>query len=288
MKQRVSQKIIDVYSQPLIELWNQFKTDKEISKELGLAITPTTTLRKHLKLPTQNKRRDFIMCKVCKIIQPGDNFNWNCKAANDIDRTCKNCHSIKMKNKRAAWRNRNLQRENFTSDISEKYCAVCNTTKHIDNFAKDICQPSGYANQCKNCTYNTRGVSLKNYMLKRKKSGAKQRQYGFTLTDQDLFLPEYCPILKTKLIYYKQDSHQNIEEKDKLNLASIDRIDNSKGYIPGNVIVMSKRANSMKSDKTFEDLRTYCENMLKLINHYEQNGGITNPQDVFPDLKLLD
>lgn len=38
------------------------------------------------------------------------------------------------------------------------------------------------------------------------------------------------------------------------NAASLDRIDNSKGYVRGNVMVISLRANAIKNNATAEEL----------------------------------
>lgn len=69
----------------------------------------------------------------------------------------------------------------------------------------------------------------------------------FTITEQDLELPERCPVLGIPL---------TIGEGGKANpnSASVDRIDNAKGYIPGNVEVISLRANQLKRDATIEEL----------------------------------
>jgi hypothetical protein len=43
------------------------------------------------------------------------------------------------------------------------------------------------------------------------------------------------------------------------NAPSLDRWDNSKGYIPGNVFVISWRANWLKHDGSVEELRRVAE-----------------------------
>ena len=59
-------------------------------------------------------------------------------------------------------------------------------------------------------------------------------------------LPTKCPVLGILL-------RKGISSSDD-NAYSLDRIDNSKGYVPGNVVVMSRRANVIKRDATFQEL----------------------------------
>jgi len=56
-------------------------------------------------------------------------------------------------------------------------------------------------------------------------------------------IPDVCPILLVPL-----------EKYNKNRAPSLDRIDNSKGYIKGNVRVISNRANIMKGDMSLEDI----------------------------------
>jgi hypothetical protein len=83
-------------------------------------------------------------------------------------------------------------------------------------------------------------------MLKRTKNSALTRKIECTITKDDFEIPEYCPILGIKLVL-------NIG-KPRSNSPSMDRIDNNKGYIPGNVCVISKEANRLKSNLTKESL----------------------------------
>lgn len=48
-------------------------------------------------------------------------------------------------------------------------------------------------------------------------------------------------------------------------LGSIDRIDNSLGYIPGNVEVITKKANSMKNGASNEELLNFANAVISKI-----------------------
>jgi hypothetical protein len=89
-------------------------------------------------------------------------------------------------------------------------------------------------------------------LLSSAKTRAKKRGLEFNLELEDIVIPEYCPILGLKL---KQGGFNSP------NSPSLDRVDNSKGYIKGNVKVISHRANSIKRDATLEELQAICEYM---------------------------
>lgn len=62
-------------------------------------------------------------------------------------------------------------------------------------------------------------------------------------------LPTHCPVLGIELTY----PGAGIGRRP--GSASLDRLDNSRGYVPGNVAIMSWRANKLKSDATLQELR---------------------------------
>jgi len=91
----------------------------------------------------------------------------------------------------------------------------------------------------------------------RAKSNAKTRNYEFNLDVEDIIIPDKCPYLNIELI-----THFDGKERDEY--FSIDRIDSTKGYVKGNVQVISKLANTMKNNANEEQLKTFAENILKL------------------------
>ena len=84
---------------------------------------------------------------------------------------------------------------------------------------------------------------------------AKNKGLEFDITHEDVVIPEVCPILNKPL------------ERFTPYAPSIDRIDPAKGYIKGNVWIISRRANLMKNDGTYEDLQEFAEWVIKRFPH---------------------
>lgn len=91
-----------------------------------------------------------------------------------------------------------------------------------------------------------------------KQSKIKSRGQEFTVHYGELDWPEYCPVLGIKLDYFAK-SHRPAD-----NSPSFDRIDNTKGYVTGNVKIISNKANRIKSHGNIEELK-------KIIAYIEEN-----------------
>lgn len=74
----------------------------------------------------------------------------------------------------------------------------------------------------------------------------------------DLEFPTHCPILGMELDYFAQRSQENS--------VSFDRVDSNKGYVKGNVIICSWRANRIKNDGTAEEHKKIYEFLSKYID----------------------
>jgi hypothetical protein len=75
---------------------------------------------------------------------------------------------------------------------------------------------------------------------------ANKNNLEFNITLDDIMpLPTHCPVLGTEL-------RKGISSSDSHSY-SLDRVDNTKGYIKGNVAVISARANRLKRDGTLEE-----------------------------------
>ena len=66
-------------------------------------------------------------------------------------------------------------------------------------------------------------------------------------------------------LYYRDRFNPKREGRYRENSASLDRIDSSRGYVPGNVWVISTKSNRIKNNSTFNDMKKLVENWQKII-----------------------
>ena len=60
------------------------------------------------------------------------------------------------------------------------------------------------------------------------------------------------------------------------NAKSIDRIDSSKGYVKGNVIICSWKANRLLSDATAQELLVLASNFFRVLDNTNHSHNETN------------
>lgn len=99
--------------------------------------------------------------------------------------------------------------------------------------------------------------SLEYLIWYRAKENSKMKGCEFNLGVEDIIIPKKCPYLGIEICFGVQNRGQD-------NYYSIDRIDSTKGYVKGNVQVISLLANTMKNKATNEELITFAENVLKI------------------------
>lgn len=154
------------------------------------------------------------------------------------------------------------------------------TRKSISQRTTEIRNLFGLPPKMPENNYNSEYDRIRGYIIRNSKYCAKRRGIHFDLKYTDFELPEYCPILGLKIEYGSGDGNAP-------NHASLDRIDNSKGYIPGNVMIISKLANAMKNEANFEQLQLFIKNYTYLLNYINEHGTLGNITDIFPHWKKL-
>lgn len=87
------------------------------------------------------------------------------------------------------------------------------------------------------------------------KARAKRKGIRFSIKLEDIQIPAVCPLLgiPIRLGGPRRDS------------PSLDRINPKKGYVPGNIWVVSQRANKIKNDATLEEFDMIARNWRNAI-----------------------
>lgn len=94
---------------------------------------------------------------------------------------------------------------------------------------------------------------------------AKKANLPFNLELSDISIPDYCPVLDIKL-----NREQGVGKNHWNDSPSIDKIVPEKGYVKGNILIISWRANRLKQNATISE-------MQKLAKFYSQfdDGSLT-------------
>lgn len=217
------------------------------------------------------------ICNRCGNELPLSEFYQVPSMATSVDNTCKNCR-------------RELKGRVRTPEVL--HCPVCNqdlpyykfriarkshtgrmwccegcesiATTSSNNFRKD------FDPQFKDRIYQQKRDSrIRNFrhcMWKAAKTRAEKRGIEFNIGEEDIIIPDVCPLLNIPLSFGTKEDYNNSP--------SLDRIDNTKGYIKGNIWVISKKANTMKNSASLEELQTFCANILRYSPSYTKSESI--------------
>jgi len=97
----------------------------------------------------------------------------------------------------------------------------------------------------------------KRLKFRAKKANAYRQGVPWSLSFGDLDWPTQCPILGIELDYFAEGRQENS--------VSFDRIDSNKGYAPGNVQLISWRANRIKNNGTADEHRKIADYLDTLL-----------------------
>ena len=102
-------------------------------------------------------------------------------------------------------------------------------------------------------------------MVRAAKARATKAGVPFDLSPEDITIPHLCPVLGTPIIVGSG--------KPTDNSPSLDRVVPLLGYVKGNVLVISNRANRIKNNATIAELRQVAD---FFENHMSNNWMVTN------------
>ena len=145
-------------------------------------------------------------------------------------------------------------------------CPRCNAPKSLSAFSKNKGKPNGRNSWCKQCASEHSRILVQSspekskhrlllYMYHGSKRRAREKGLEHSITVDYLYtiIPEKCPYLDIE-INWQSSAGTGIKTGPRYNGPSIDRIDSSKGYVEGNVLIVSFRANSIKNNANETEL----------------------------------
>lgn len=132
-------------------------------------------------------------------------------------------------------------------------CRKCKAVKSWSEFHKHADCLFGINSVCKQCRGPLSDDHYKSWtheyrLLQSARSRAAKKNLDFTIELADITIPTTCPVLGISL---SRKGAGAVKE----NSPSIDRIDPAKGYVKGNIAIMSWRANMLKNNMTVEEAR---------------------------------
>lgn len=186
-----------------------------------------------------------------------------------------------------------------------KKCSKCQKTKDLTDFYNHANARDGKTHHCKTCmiAYRNKNKELaklkgkadradpiKNEIIKENRrnhyrntpphlklfhqaqSRAKLKSIPFNIVPEDVIVPDKCPYLKVPFIIGTKKDYQYTH--------SLDRVDNSRGYVKGNIEVVCKKANSMKNSASNKELITFA---LEIIKRNKDNDIV---QTMLKDIEI--
>ena len=127
-------------------------------------------------------------------------------------------------------------------------------------FCSAVCNNKHYRERHKDRLRNIKRGQVEQQMINRTRARAKKNGLEFNLTIDDISIPDVCPVLGIRIFSNIKDGSMGPCD----NSPSIDKIFPNKGYVRGNIRVISYRANLLKSNATVEEMRLV---LADLENH---------------------
>jgi len=177
----------------------------------------------------------------------------------------------------------------MTQLSGQKKCRRCEKEKEINDFPNEKRNRDGKGSWCKPCLrkYNAikqreeyrknpktrERIGRKNFknhrenpekfILNRCKYRAKKNGIEFNLKLEDIKIPTHCPLLGIKI----EMSLEYVGKGRAIDSSpSVDRVDPQKGYVRGNIRIISFLANMIKSKATPEQIKKLARNIDKYVS----------------------
>ena len=191
-------------------------------------------------------------CSRCGTVKQFEEFAVHNREKDGRQSWCKLCKSSQKKEKYNYLNVTSNPRKGLCLNCGKDFLLLTKNRKYCSNNCRSLWNEGSPKRK------EWKSLNAEKQMLYRTRFSAKTKGIPFELQVSDIVIPDKCPILGISLErgIYKACDHS----------PSLDKINPALGYIPGNVRVLSQRANLLKSNATVEELRLVYEDALRLQN----------------------
>lgn len=187
------------------------------------------------------------ICPRCGEAKSLNNFHANKRNPAGRVSFCKSCMKVYI---RERYQQKKADAVNDLPD--HKVCRKCGVERARGDFALHPFTGDGLSSWCSPCMKKYRKQKRKDDPQKalwmQAKARAKAHGVPFDIDIEDVIVPDRCPVFGFE---WRSGSNDTVP--------SLDKIVPEKGYVKGNIVVVSMRANRMKSEASIEDLRKLAD-----------------------------
>ena len=139
-------------------------------------------------------------------------------------------------------------------------CTRCREWKPLSEFRFQ--KTTGYySSYCKKCLASLAQENPRRRLFNSSKGNAASNGIEHTIRLDDIPIPKICKYLGIRLDYRCAAERGSLRA---WNAPSIDRIDPTRGYVKGNIQVISDLVNRMKQDATIDQLIVFAKGVLEV------------------------
>jgi hypothetical protein len=201
------------------------------------------------------------VCTTCRAPKSFDEFHDRPTSRDGKQSRCKECQvkstkkwrrestdAYLMSGRKTARKNKAYWRSHSPYEENKvKLCPHCKKEKISLDFDESHGASDGLQSWCRACSSERAHLApLEKVLYWVAKNRAKNKGIEFSISIEDIVIPAKCPVLDIPLYASRGKAGPNSP--------SLDRIDNTRGYIPGNVCVISYRANLLKNNSTIGEM----------------------------------
>ena len=216
------------------------------------------------------------ICRCCKKEKPIEEFVKDNRSKDGYSTQCKECKKIESNERYNRLKNdpefrKKHNESNRKSKLKNK--------EHIDEYNAEYRMRPEVIERMRNYHQerNKKSDLITRYrdIVHRCQARAREKGIPCTIkwTDIQAIYIDTCPLLEIPINWDRTSGRDN-------GTPSIDRVIPEKGYVPGNIRIISNLANMMKSSASKEQLYTFAKNIKKYMEGEEIVQTIENDESI--------